>query len=279
MSFEFPVASTSRPGRFLSGWLNAQSAAAMSSDCLATWSAASHTVDEVARNSLNSAEHDVPAQVWPFDDDQYRAELNLCDPSIGERGLHLAYVDLTTIYASQVTVALDDPRVDALSHSPTDKELIELCVPLRSTREPAVGFDERANAWIVRSRGATIEISGRYAGGFEGLDPAAQGFGFIVSAQPSRLLAFTINSRLVLRDGHHRAIGLLARGITRAPCLVGSGTLSDFSAHGTLSHQRMSEPGAPLLSHYLDDRVSVPIALPRTERVMVFQSTEFELPY
>jgi hypothetical protein len=279
VSEDSPPVPAVRPGRFLAGWLNEHSAAAMSSDCYDTWRRASSTVVEVARRSEAPDATEVGAVVWPFEDSEYEAQLHRCDPSIAERSLHLAYVDLTTIYASQVTVATDDPRVRDLGAHRSDREILELCVPLRSVREPAVGFDERANAWIVRSRDSSIEISGRYAGGFEGVDPLAQGFGFIVSAQPSRLLAFTIDNRLVLRDGHHRAVALLARGITRVPALVGVGTLSDFSAHGTLSHQRMSESGAPRLSDYLDDLVSVDMALPRTERVMIFQSTEFELPY
>ena len=251
----------------------------MSSDCYEAWRHASSTVTEVQRRSRGGTNDEVEAQVWPFENQSYAKQLSLSDPSIAERSLHLARIDLTTIYASQVTVALDDPRVQRLSDDPSEQELLELCLPLRSETEPAVGFDERANAWIVRSRDATIEISGRYAGGFEGVDPAAQGFGFIVSAQPSRLLALNVDGRLVLRDGHHRAIGLLARGVTRVPALVGTGHFRDFTAHGTLSLQRLSEPGAPLLMDYLDDAVSVAMALPRTERVMIFQSTEFELPY
>ena len=251
----------------------------MSADCYEAWRDAAGTVEEVDRRTRECTAREIEAQVWPFENLTYAEQLARCDPSIAERSLHPVFVDLTTMYASQVTVALDDPRVACLAEVASEQELLQLCLPLRSENQPAVGFDERANAWIVRSRDATIEISGRYAGGFEGVDPAAQGFGFIVSAQPSRLLAFNVNGRLVLRDGHHRAIGLLDRGVTRVPALVGTGQFRDFTAHGTLSLQRLSEPGAPLLSDYLDDAVSVSMALPRTERVMLFQSTEIELPY
>ncbi len=250
----------------------------MSSHVHDAWLEAAHTVIEVDRRVRESQLNEQPAQVWPLEDDEYGAQLAAIDPSLASRALHPAYIDLRTVYASQVTVALDDPRVEQLSVEPTTGQLLELCLPLRSHREPAVGFDESAQSWIVRSRGSNVEMTGRYAGGFEGLDPAAQGFGFIVSAQPSRLLALNVQGRLVLRDGHHRALGLYARGIYRVPALVGQGHFRDFTARGTLSQQRLSEPGAPLLRDYLDDDVSVAMELPRSERVMLIQATQFELP-
>jgi hypothetical protein len=250
----------------------------MSNEVYNAWLCAQHTVDAVARRSQRADRVPREAQVWPLENELYEQQLFDADASIRERSLRPALIDLTTVFASQVTVALDDPRFEGLTVEPSTEQLLEICLPLRSELEPAVGFDEKAQSWIIRSRGATLEMTGRYAGGFEGLDPRAQGFGFIVSAQPSRMLAFNVDGRLVLRDGHHRAVALLARGIHRVPALVGEGHFRDFTAHGTLSLQRLSEPAAPLLTDYFDDEVSVDMELPRTERVMMIQSTQFELP-
>lgn len=45
-------------------------------------------------------------------------------------------------------------------------------------------------------------------------------FGYVLGALPSFMQIAVIDGRCILRDGYHRAVGLLSRGISVVPAFV-----------------------------------------------------------
>jgi hypothetical protein len=89
-------------------------------------------------------------------------------------------------------------------------------LPAPSTAEIPAQFDEQRKAWIITAPNPNLRITGAMNGPSE--NEAV--FGFSVAVLPSFLQVVRHHGRYVLRDGYHRAFGLLARGITHAPPFV-----------------------------------------------------------
>jgi hypothetical protein len=79
-----------------------------------------------------------------------------------------------------------------------------------------------------------------------------------------------------LRDGYHRAYGLVAAGITHAPALVKDfNTLEDANMPpGLLPQSAYLGERPPLLLDYLDDGVAVDTNIPSTTKMIVIQALE-----
>jgi hypothetical protein len=79
----------------------------------------------------------------------------------------------------------------------------------------------------------------------------------------------------LLRDGHHRAFGLLSRGITRVPAYVRDvATAEDLAPAGMLPRSAWLGDRPPLLRDYHDDLVAEPVLLPVPSRTIVIQAVE-----
>ena len=84
------------------------------------------------------------------------------------------------------------------------------------------------------------------------------------------------NGRYFLRDGYHRAYGLLAAGIYYAPALV-----QDFAAFeevqmpiGLLPPPTYLGSRPPLLTDYLDNDVATDTQVPIMSKMVVLQALE-----
>jgi hypothetical protein len=79
----------------------------------------------------------------------------------------------------------------------------------------------------------------------------------------------------VLRDGYHRAFGLLSRGISRVPAFVrGFDTLEDLAPAGMLPQSAWLGQRPPLLRDYHDDRVAESVRLPAQRKMVIVQALE-----
>ncbi len=214
---------------------------------------------------------------WPEDETDTERALALADPSLAIEGWELAIVDLTQIRAFQPIVALDDPRCDEFDSSAGPHELAVLCVPSVPLEGPRTAFDERTGSWVLRGPTSNLRITGRFAGPVDGAEVGSNGFGFIVSAQPSRMEVVVVSGIPILRDGYHRAVGLLARGISKVPALVSTSDHMLDEVDG-LPLSTVAAPAGPRLMDFLDENVSRPVAVVRTERVLLIQSLDVELP-
>ena len=260
-----------RPSRVLAGWLDAETCRALGLD----ESAARKCRDAVARRPpdrfLTKVEFS-PGTFRPIS-----SALSEVDPRFRHGELEVVVVDLALVVATQPVVAVDELRAGTLVHDPTFEDIATVTLPVEPAVLPTTGFDERAQAWVVRSRGASVAVSGRYVAAAESGDPGSQCFGFLVSAQPSRVTVGVCEGRVVLLDGHHRAVALLARGIRRAPVALDH-VASLPRTPDNFGREAIFGSPPPKLFDYLDDEVSLEAAVAHTERVILISATEVDLP-
>jgi hypothetical protein len=156
--------------------------------------------------------------------------------------------------------------------------LITLPIP-----EPAplpLHFDAARNTWIVTSRNQNLQIVGHFSG------PVNQhlGCGFLVGVMPSFVQVALFRGRYVLIDGYHRSLGLLARGIRKAPVLFREFAPSEpLQAGGALKPDFFPEAvflgeRPPLLPDYLDEKVSVEVQMATSGKMLIIQGLEISPP-
>jgi hypothetical protein len=144
-------------------------------------------------------------------------------------------------------------------------------LPPPSTAAIPAQFDEQKKAWIITAPNPNLQITSAVNGGSEN-GPV---FGFSVAILPSFLQVARHHGRYVLRDGYHRAFGLLARGITRAPAFVrdfGIGALG--TAAGLFGTDVYLGNRPPLLHDFLDDEVAADVDVPAVQKMIVVQGME-----
>src|SRR5438034_1377835 len=108
-----------------------------------------------------------------------------------------------------------------------------------------------------------------------GAPAGAVAIGFFVSLLPSFMQVALFNDRWLLRDGYHRAMGLLRAGIHVAPTFFRSGAgLDQVVPPGGLPIGDLLGPRGPLLTDYLDDSVSAQVEIPAVRRVIAVQALE-----
>jgi hypothetical protein len=199
------------------------------------------------------------------------------DPSFRSGQRKVVVVDLACVVATQPVVALDDQRALAITADTTLEQLSATTLPISPAVLPVSAFDERSQAWVVRSRGASIAVSGRYVAAGESGDPGTQCFGFLVTAQPSRVTIGVLEGRAVLLDGHHRAMALLAQGVRKAPVALDHDTTITLTTEH-LARDVIFGSAPPVLADYLDDDVSLAATVARVERVIMITASEVDLP-
>jgi hypothetical protein len=116
----------------------------------------------------------------------------------------------------------------------------------------------------------------RVFGQAQGEMPLARIFGFAVAVSFSFMQVASLNGRLLLRDGYHRAYGLLRRGITHAPVFTKAfERIEDMRLpQGMLPQDAYLGSCPPTLADYLNDDVSAPGATLITQRIVIIQALE-----
>lgn len=183
-------------------------------------------------------------------------------------------VDLSRVCAAQPQIHVEDARRRVEDVHATDPlSIARITLPLASDEKLPVAFDQTKNAWILSSPNPNLRVVGHFTGDVGGGVP---GFGFVVMLQQSYLQVAGLGGRYFLRDGYHRAYGLLAAGVRYAPALV-----RDFASFeevglppGLLPQAAYLGDRPPLLSDYLDDAVSADTQIPLTQKMIVVQALE-----
>lgn len=200
------------------------------------------------------------------------------DPTITKflaNGGRVAMVDLRTICAVQhhVFSATAVERVASAAHGDS-LCLAALTIPLPANAALPAQYDPLRKTWILNSPNPNLQITSLFGG------PVPDGrivFGFSVDAPVSRLSVAAYRGRYILRDGYHRAHGLLSRGIHSVPALVTDvATIGELAIPPELLGEAVylgERP--PLLSDYGDDAVSAEIRVPFTQKMIVIQGIEF----
>jgi hypothetical protein len=184
------------------------------------------------------------------------------------------FVDLTKVCAAQPQIYVEDALKRVAGITADDfVALIELTLPLPMPGQIPVVFDDVKNAWILSSPNPNLRVAGHF---HSQVAPGVMGFGFAVSLQKSYLQVAGLQGRYFLRDGYHRAYGLLAAGIRNVPALVKE--CQSFEQvglpQGLLPQAAYLGDRPPLLPDYLDNQVAADTTLLVVQKMVVVQGLE-----
>lgn len=192
-------------------------------------------------------------------------------------GWEVALVDLTRVCAFQPFVNSDQAieRVEGINCSDITA-LASLTLPPDVPNQLPVHFDQSRQAFIMKSPNMNLRVIGPIPP-----SPAQSGLGFVIGAGPSYLQVGRYSERFFLRDGYHRAYGLLRSGVSVVPAFVR--TITAFEE--LLPDPRLMLPQdayrgtrPPVLPDYLDDTVSASVLVPRMNKLIVIQALETAIP-
>jgi hypothetical protein len=213
----------------------------------------------------------------------HAAALRASSPTMFDEGWDLALVDLSRVCAFQPTVRIAHAEERVAAALGEDwAGLARLTVPVAPSGRLRASFDEARNAWVIVSPNRNLRLIGRFTapvpgsplGGESGDTP---GFGFVVTVAPSYLQVAEFCGRYILRDGYHRALGLLAAGVPVVPALVCSlGAIEQLNVPGTLPQEGFLGAQPPLLPDYFLDDVAVDVLTPSAQKMVLIQGIEID---
>lgn len=203
------------------------------------------------------------------------ARLAMTPPGAGMRteGWDIAMIDLERVVAIQPSVFTDTATQRVAGLDPGDLlSIAELTLPINHTAPVSVEFDEFKQAYILTSPNPNLKVVANFNGP---LPNGMPGFGFGVAVAASYVQVVRFQNRYVLRDGYHRAFGLLSRGITRVPAFIRDfDTAENLAPAGMLPQNTWLGDRPPLLRDYHDDRVAESVSLPARHRMIVIHALE-----
>jgi hypothetical protein len=183
-------------------------------------------------------------------------------------------VDLTRVCAAQPQILIEDAlkRVEGVAADDM-AALAGITLPLPAPEQIPLIFDQTKSAWILSSPNPNLRVVGQFNGQ---VGPGLPGFGFIVTLEKSYLQVAGLGGRYFLRDGYHRAYGILAAGIRYVPALV-----KEFESfeearlpQGMLPQAAYLGERPPLLPDYLNDQVAADTNIPIVQKMVVVQALE-----
>jgi len=197
-----------------------------------------------------------------------------------KEGWSVKTVDLPRVAAFQpqvfISSASERVRHAKAGDLPT---LAELALPTANLSEAlAPTFDPRQQAWSASSSNPNLRIVGNVAGPLEGIPPGSIALGFFVALLPSFMQVARFQGRYFLRDGYHRALGLLMAGITRVPAFVNDvPEIERLAPPGMLPQAAFLGNRPPTLQDYLDDTVAASVQAPSTRKLVLVQGIELNI--
>ncbi len=188
-------------------------------------------------------------------------------------GWRIAIVDLNMVAAFQPSVFTDTTAERVAGVDPTDlRSIAEVTLPIADAAPVAVAYDPVKQAYIITSPNPNLRVLGNVNGP---LPDGAPMFGFAVGVTLPYMQVAGFQGRYVLRDGYHRAFGLLGRGITHVPAYVREfDTTENLAPPGMLPHAAWLGDRPPLLRDYHDELVAEPVSLSAQHRLIVIQALE-----
>jgi hypothetical protein len=275
-----PAGPTPRPARVLAGWLPEATAVQLL--------AANGPIDATAtgdklsafRAAVSSRDDYVPPASPPgsppgeLDGHAARFWAHPAHAGFVAEGWAIRTVDLRTVIAAQDRVWLD--RVQIPRRPATILEIVRVTLPA-DPGDNSVGAQAVGNGIMITSASPNLRVTGVFVGPTAPDGPTVAGF--FVGVTPSVVQVADFHGRLVLRDGYHRAYGLLAHGVYEVPALVRSfGTAEQIlpAAPGILPSSMWLGSRPPTLPDYADDAVSIEARLlRRDDKVITVQVAEF----
>lgn len=191
-------------------------------------------------------------------------------------GWAVAQVDLKRVIAFQPTVFSDSAIERVADVDPSSWESIaRVTLPITAPESLPVQFDPARKCFHVVSRNPNLQAVQPFAGPVATPQGIISVIGFVVGAPTSFLVVGEFDSRYYLRDGYHRAYGLLHAGISTVPGLVRHiDTIEELVPPGMLPQAAYRGPRPPFVADYLDDVVATTVLLPAQQRLVAIQALE-----
>jgi hypothetical protein len=281
-----------RPARALIGWMRPEVAHAFLLAGSAERNAAAIAAAEQARRAVaaRSAGIDQDGLITPAPPGLAKHIRDLQGSPAAQpyhaEGWRVALVDLTRVVACQPFAVSDQATDRVAAIDPDDMAAVAALTLPTTPGEPVTArFDPLQQAWIVVSANGNLRITGP-AGpplqttGEAQVPPSGAVIGFGVVSALSFMQVACLRGRHFLRDGYHRALGLLDRNITIVPAFVRDITAFEemFPDPRTLLPQDAylgSRP--PLLPDMLDNTVSASVQVPAVQKMIVISGMQFPL--
>jgi len=193
-------------------------------------------------------------------------------------GWTVGLVNLEKICAFQPIVSIDRAaeRVRAASEGSVAR-IAEVTLPLRSTTTLPLTYNELQRTWSLISSDPNLKVLGPCTMPI----PEAGGtpvIGFAVSVPTSFMQVVELSGRYFLRDGYHRAYGLLAAGIRQVPAFVRSiESVEQLAPAGMLPQAAYLGPHPPLLVDYFDDQASTTVLIPAVNKQVIIHAVELDI--
>ena len=188
-------------------------------------------------------------------------------------GWEVRLVDLRRVGSLQQTVQAEQAVERVANIDPDDIGAVAaVALPDRQeSQQLPIQFDESKQTWVVSAANPNLKIVGHFGGEVEG----HQGFGFVVAVMASFLQVARHHGRYVLRDGYHRAYGLLSRDINKVPAFVRDFGVGELGlGAGLFGTDIYLGERPPRLSDFLDDTVAADVQIPIAQKMLVVQGIE-----
>jgi hypothetical protein len=156
------------------------------------------------------------------------------------------------------------------------------CLPPPSTMKLQVGFDPAQSALTASSVNPNLRVGG--FGTFDTVTPSGQTqriFGFHLGFGVSFVQVAEYQGRWMIRDGYHRAYGLLRLGISQVPCVIVKARRFDETGGGRASlfdYEKVFSERPPLLTDFLSDRFSVDVRIQAQMKIVRIKAEEYFVP-
>ncbi len=206
--------------------------------------------------------------------------------NLGPLNWRPAVVDLRKVLSFQKVIQIDglEERLGDLSD---DRSLLELCIPTHQPAPPIGAFtDQDGKGFTVSSFNPNLRIAAGQIGDAQvsqgpGLSPVKmQAITLLVFMGASFLQVVRYKDRSFVRDGYHRAAGLVGRGVFEVPCIfIEANSFEEVAAmRGAFSYEVLYGDRPPGLVDFWNDTVSRAIEQPAVRKVIRVRGEEFVVP-
>jgi hypothetical protein len=210
-----------------------------------------------------------------------RPEVHAAFPDLAWR---VEWVDLTRVLSVQKMITTDGLDLRVAEAVGDQAALVELCLPSVQPVAPLGAFgDPDGHGFALSSLNPNLRVIGSNIG--EGLMSASpqippqkvQAFTFFVSSGASYLQVAQYHGRSFLRDGYHRAAGLLRAGVSQVPAIVFDAPSFQYIAPTPVlfDHEVAFSDRVPRLADFWDDSVSADALQPAIRKVVRIRAEEF----
>lgn len=192
------------------------------------------------------------------------------------QGWVVRLVDLTRVCGFQPTVFSDSSaeRVSGLDGSDV-VAVARVTLPVGPPEEITPSFDPGRNCWLLSSRNPNLRVVCNFAGSVATPQGALPGFGFVVTVSKSFMQVGEFEGRYFMRDGNHRAMGLIGADIHRVPAFVKQvASIEELVPANMLPQAAYRGSRPPYLPDYLDDAVAASSTLPAVQKLIAVQALE-----